>query len=43
VARLRIPKSTYYDQPKVLQQRDELAVKKLLEAHTEHQLYGVGV
>jgi transposase InsO family protein len=41
VARLRIPKSTYYDQPKVLQQRDELAVKKLLEAHTEHQLYGV--
>jgi transposase InsO family protein len=41
VARLRIPKSTYYDQPTALRERDELAVQELFEAHTEHPLYGV--
>ncbi len=41
MARLDIPKSTYYDQPSVLRTRDELAAAELSHVHADHPFYGV--
>lgn len=41
VARLGISPSSYYDRPRVLQERDALAVMELRRAHAEHLWYGV--
>jgi putative transposase len=36
-----VSRSSYYDQPQVLTERDNVAISQLLEAHAEHPLYGV--
>ena len=41
MARLGVSSSSYYDRPKVLRERDALAVSKLLQAHVDHPWYGV--
>jgi transposase InsO family protein len=41
VAKLRVSRSSYYEQPKALRARDEQAVRELQAAHFEHPFYGV--
>lgn len=41
MTRLGIPKSSYYDQPRLLKERDERAILELRAAHVDHPWYGV--